>query len=165
MTDKKEMSAAERGALANIPASALADMVKVGSADPMADRAAYAIATGGPCGMIPADYSRQATSNRPNPPASATPGWQAEIPLQPQPGIDLIDRMVENATARERAQAQQPDMWQVAAMMMQSMVQQNQILLQIVSKLQDQAAEKAEAKDSGADTTAATDKPKAKGKS
>src|SRR6516162_7105445 len=108
MTDiKKEMSSAEREALANIPASALADMVKVGSADPMADRAAYAIATGGPCGKIPADYSRQATS-RPNPPASATPGWQAEIPLQPQPGIDLIDRMVENATARERAQAQQP---------------------------------------------------------
>jgi hypothetical protein len=149
MTDiKKEMSSAEREALANIPASALADMVKVGSADPMADRAAYAIATGGPCGKIPADYSRQATS-RPNPPASATPGWQAEIPLQPQPGIDLIDRMVENATARERAQAQQPDMMTqmmaACTTMMQMQSQTIQALAAFVSCMEDQKPKKAPA--------------------
>ena len=53
MTDiKKEMSSAEREALANIPASALADMVKVGSADPMADRAAYASPLAGRVGRF-----------------------------------------------------------------------------------------------------------------
>jgi hypothetical protein len=160
MSDKKQMSAAERGARANIPASALRDMTAI-NYNAMADLKAYGFATGGPCGAIPRNPAVETAA----PPPQTTSGWQAERPLQPQPGIDLIDRMVENATARERAQAQQPDMWQVAAIMMQSMVQQNQILLQIVSKLQDQADEKAEAKDSAADATAATDKPRAKGKS
>jgi hypothetical protein len=86
--------------------------------------------------------------------------WQTERPLRPPAGIDWVDKICLAADARERAQAQQPDMWQVATMVMQSMVQQNQILLQIVSKL----AEKAETEDSAADATAVTDK-KVKGKS
>jgi hypothetical protein len=54
--------------------------------NPMADIRAYAFATGGPAPLVP----RNETS--PPPPAN-TSGWQAERGLQPQPGIDLIDRM------------------------------------------------------------------------
>ena len=52
----------------------------------------------------PQDSNRQdRQASPPNPPGSGT-GWQSQRELGPQPGIDLIDRMVVNAEAQERQQ-------------------------------------------------------------
>jgi hypothetical protein len=52
MTDIKQMSAAEAMARRDIHGSTLNDMAKI-EFDPMADRAAYNIAAGGPTSAIP----------------------------------------------------------------------------------------------------------------
>jgi hypothetical protein len=131
MPDKKEMSAAEREARAHIPGSALADMIKV-DYDPRADLKAYGFATGGPCGAIPRDPGVETAA----PPPQNTSGWQAERPLQPQPGIDLIDRMCINADQRERQQAAAPDtmtqMMAACTTMMQMQSQTIQALTALV---------------------------------
>jgi hypothetical protein len=102
------------------------------SFNPMEDARAFAMTTAGPSSMSP-----RVETAAPAPPANTT-GWQVQHGLGPQPGIDLIDRMVENATARERAQAQQPDVMQALMMMQQ---QQNQIiaaLAALVARMEDQ---------------------------
>ena len=140
MTDKKEMSAAEREARANIPASALRDMTAI-NYNAMDDLRAYSFATGGPCGAIPRNPAVETAA----PPPQNTSGWQAERPLQPQPGIDLIDRMCINADQRERAQAQRPDFMQAAMMMMQMQTQTLAALAALVSRMEDQKPKKAPA--------------------
>ena len=141
MSDKKQMSAAERGARANIPASALRDMTAI-NYNAMDDLRAYSFATGGPCGAIPRGPAVETAA----PPPQNTSGWQAERPLQPQPGIDLIDRMCINADQRERAQAQRPDFMQAAMMMMQMQTQTLAALAALVSRMEDQKPKKASAR-------------------
>jgi hypothetical protein len=85
--------------------------------NPMEDARAFNMTTSGPSSMSP-----RGETAAPAPPANTT-GWQAQHGLGPQPGIDLIDRMVENATARERAQAQQPDVMQWMVTMQQQQAQ------------------------------------------
>jgi hypothetical protein len=144
MTDKKEISAAEREARANIPASALRDMTAI-NYNPMADLKAYGFATGGPCGAIPRNPAVETAA----PPPQNTNGWQAEHPLQPQPGIDLIDRMCINADQRERQQAAAPDtmmqMMTACATMMQMQTQTLAALAALVSRMEDQKPKKAPA--------------------
>jgi hypothetical protein len=101
----------------------------------MEDRAAFNMTTSGPSPMTPKDYSASQV-NQPNVPGSGT-GWQAERGLGPQPGIDLIDRMVENATARERAQAHQPDLMQALMTMSQQQTQIIAALAALVSRMED----------------------------
>jgi hypothetical protein len=95
----------------------------------MEDARAFNMTTSGPSPMTP-----RSETAAPNPPAN-TSGWQAERALGPQPGIDLIDRMVENATARERVAAQQPDA-------MQQMLQSSMVTQQLMAKLIDILANK-----------------------
>jgi hypothetical protein len=144
MTDKKEMSTAEREARANIPASALRDMTAI-NYNAMDDLRAYSFATGGPCGAIPRDPAVETAA----PPPQNTSGWQAERPLQPQPGIDLIDRMCINADQRERQQAAAPDtmtqMMTVCATMMQMQTQTLAAVAALVSRMEDQKPKKARA--------------------
>jgi hypothetical protein len=142
---KKEMSAAEREARAHIPASALADMIKV-DYDARADLKAYGFATGGPCSAIPRNPAVETAA----PPPQNTSGWQAERPLQPQPGIDLIDRMVENATARERAQAQRPDMMTQMMAACTTMMQMQSQTIQALAALVLLEDDKPKAKPKGA---------------
>ena len=80
----------------------------------MADRA-FNFSTGGPRSQLPKDPTIE------TPPR---PGGQAERPLGPQPGIDLIDQMCVNADRRERQQAMQPDLLQAATTMLQVQSQQ-----------------------------------------
>jgi hypothetical protein len=134
---KKEMSAAERGARANIPASALRDMTAI-NYDPMADRAAYNIATSGPTSAIPKDHRQSA----PVAPVNTSGNVR---PLGPQPGIDLIDRMCINADQRERAQGQQPNLMQAVMTMMQMQTQTLAALAALVSRMEDQKPKKAPA--------------------
>jgi hypothetical protein len=124
------MSAAERGAIANIPASALADMVQ-GRLQPLADLRAYSIASGGPTGTIPRNTTEPASAA---PPPANTSGWQAERPLQPPPGIALIDAMCVAADQRERQQAMRPDFMEAAMMMLQVQSQQIVALAALVLK-------------------------------
>ena len=144
MTDKKEMSAAEREARANIPASALRDMTAI-NYNAMDDLRAYSFATGGPCGAIPRNPAVETAA----PPPQNTSGWQAERPLQPQPGIDLIDRMCINADQRERQQAAAPDtmtqMMACCTTMMQMQTQTLAALAALVSRMEDQKPKKAPA--------------------
>jgi hypothetical protein len=116
------------------------DMAKV-PFDPNAERAAANFSTGGPRGMIP----RATTATPSAPPQGNRSGWQAERPLQPQPGIDLIDRMVTAADQRERQQAQRPDIMQAAMMMLQIQSQQIAALAALVLK-EDKAKAKAKPK-------------------
>jgi hypothetical protein len=93
--------------------------------------------------MAPQDFSRQVS--QPNPPSS---GWQAEIPLGPQPGIDRIDQMCANADAQERRRQAQPAdierMVTVMAGMMQIQTQTLQALA--VLMLRDDDKPKAKSK-------------------
>jgi hypothetical protein len=114
--------------------------------DPNAERAAFNATANGPRPMSPPQDSKVSP---PNPPGSGT-GWQAERGLQPQPGIDLIDRICINADQRERAQAQQPDLMQV---LLQQQEQQTKILALLAQILTNKEAAKA-----------SPDQPKAKGK-
>jgi hypothetical protein len=55
--------------------------------------------------------------------------WQTEHPLQPPPGIALVDAICISADQRERQQAQAPDMMQqMMAVMTKQMEMQSQIL-------------------------------------
>jgi hypothetical protein len=107
------------------------DMAKV-PYNPMQERAAFNFSTGGPCSSLP-KVSR-AGNSAVDPPAPSAPssGWQAERELGPQPGIDLIDRMVTAADQRERQQTQGPDLMQAAMMMMQLQSQQIAALAALV---------------------------------
>ena len=127
MTDapKKEMSAAERGARANIPASALRDMTAI-NYNPMADREAYNIAASGPTSAIPKDHRQSA----PAAPVSTSGNVR---PLSPPPGIALIDRLVAQTEAQERAKAQQPDFTQMMMVMTKQMEMQSQMLTALVA--------------------------------
>jgi hypothetical protein len=125
MTDapKKEMSAAERGARANIPASALRDMTAI-NYNPMADREAYNIAASGPTSAIPKDHRQSA----PVAPVSTSGNVR---PLGPMPGVDWVDKICIAADQRERAQAQQPDF---TAMLMTMQNTQN-LMMQALAAL------------------------------
>jgi hypothetical protein len=129
MADKKEMSAAERGARANIPASALRDMTAIKYGDPMQDRAAFNIATSGPTSAIPKDH-RQSS---PAAPVSTSGNIR---PLGPPPGSELIDKICIAADQRERQQAAQPDMMaQMMAVMLKQSEMQSQMLAALVALL------------------------------
>jgi hypothetical protein len=104
------------------------DMARI-PCDPMQDRAAFNFSTGGPCSSLPRNPTVEAS-----PPARETSGWQAERPLGPQPGIDLIGRMVANADQQERQQAQRPDLMQAAMLMMQLQSQQIAALAALVMR-------------------------------
>ena len=117
---------------ANPPPDWVEDWVKVKGPDSH-DAAAYRSNIWGPSSMTPKDFGQPVSA--PNPPSSGS-GWQVQRELGPQPGIDLIDRMVENATARERAQAQQPAdlerMMTVMAGMLQMQSQTLQALAAVI---------------------------------
>jgi hypothetical protein len=60
--------------------------------------------------------------------------WQTERPLQPPPGIDLVDRICIAADQRERAQAQQPDLMQFMIKMTEQQTKILALLAQILTK-------------------------------
>ena len=95
--------------------------------DPNAERAAFNATTNGPRSMTPRDTTAPAPA-----PAPPSTGWQAERGLGPQPGIDLIDRIVIAADQRERQQAQRPDFMETAMMMLQIQSQQIAALAALV---------------------------------
>jgi hypothetical protein len=64
-----------------------------------AEREGQRFVASGPAPMMPPQDSNRVS----NPPGSGS-GWQHQAELGPQPGIDLIDRMVINAEAQERKQ-------------------------------------------------------------
>jgi hypothetical protein len=97
--------------------------------DPNAERAAANFSTGGPTGMIP----RTTTAPAPASPAN-TSGWQNQRPLGPQPGIDLIDRIVTAADQRERHEAQRPDFMEAAMQMLTMQSQQIAALAALVMR-------------------------------
>jgi hypothetical protein len=144
MTDdtSKQMSAAEREARANIPASALRDMTAI-DYNPMADRAAFNIATSGPTSAIPKDYGQ------PAPVAPVNTSGNVR-PLGPMPGIDLVDRICIAADQRERAQAAQAtDFTQMMAVMTKQMEMHSQMLtalVALVARMDDKAKPKPEGK-------------------
>jgi hypothetical protein len=89
--------------------------------DPMQDRAAYNIATSGPTNAIPRDPAKTS--------ASVRGGQQAAIPIQPPPGVELIDKICIAADQRERAQAAQgTDFTQLMTVMTKQMEMQSQML-------------------------------------
>jgi hypothetical protein len=98
--------------------------------NPMQDRAAFNFSAGGPCAAIPRDPIKVT----PAAPATNSSGWQRPVELGPQPGIDLIDRMVTAADARERQQAQQPDLMQTMMQMLTMQSQQIAMLAAMVLK-------------------------------
>jgi hypothetical protein len=71
--------------------------------------------------------------------------WQADHPLQPPPGIDLIDKIAVAFDQRERRQAQRPDFMETAMMMLQIQSQQIAALAALVLK-DDKAKPKAKPK-------------------
>jgi hypothetical protein len=90
---------AARAARANIHPSTLNEMAKVASYNPMEDVGAARFTTGGPCGAIPDDHSKQqAPRNVP----SGT-GWQHEVPLSNPPGTAICDRLMDAQDAKDRA--------------------------------------------------------------
>jgi hypothetical protein len=90
--------------------------------NPMEDARAFNMTTSGPSPMTPRGETAASA-----PPANTT-GWQAERGLGPQPGIDLIDRMVIAADRRERQQAQRPDSERMMEIMVKMMEMQSQTL-------------------------------------
>jgi hypothetical protein len=128
MTDKKEMSAAEREARANIPASALRDMTAI-NYNAMADLKAYGFATGGPCGAIP----RNPTVETASPPQANTSGWQHEVPIAPSHHVAACDRLMDAAEAQERRQAQQPADFERMMTAMAGMLQMQSQTLQALA--------------------------------
>jgi hypothetical protein len=107
--------------------------------NPMQDRAAFNFSTGGPCAAIPRDPVKvteaESTTN--------SSGWQRPVELGPQPGIDLIDRMVTAADQRERRQAQQPDVMQT---MMQMLTMQSRQIATLAALVMRKDKSKAKAK-------------------
>jgi hypothetical protein len=97
--------------------------------------------------MIPQDLSR-AVDNRPSPPVSATPGWQAEIPLQANHHVAACDRLMDAAEAQERRQQAQPvDFEQMMTVMAKMMEMQSQTLQAVAAlMLKDNKPKKSEAK-------------------
>jgi hypothetical protein len=60
--------------------------------------------------------------------------WQADRPLRPPPGIDLIDAICISADQRERQQAAAPErMEQMMAVMTKQMEMQSQILASLAA--------------------------------
>jgi hypothetical protein len=94
--------------------------------DPMEDRAAFNIATSGPTSAIPKDHRQSA----PAAPVSTSGNVR---PLSPPPGIALIDRLVAQTEAQERAKAQQPDFTQMMMVMTKQMEMQSQMLTALVA--------------------------------
>jgi hypothetical protein len=60
--------------------------------------------------------------------------WQIDRPLQPPPGIDLVDKIAVAFDQRERQQAQRPDFMEAAMMMLQAQSQQIAALAALVLK-------------------------------
>jgi hypothetical protein len=109
MADKKEMSAAELGARANIPASTLREMERVAPYDARADLRAYGFATGGPVGMLPQDPDR-ARPVQPAPAAATSVNAEPDIERHPLAHVDAVDRLVRRPrrTSAARTQALRP---------------------------------------------------------
>jgi len=107
--------------------------------DPLTEARAHNFAVTGPSPAIPRTRpADQVSETRPAPNAS---GWQAERPLQPQPGIDLIDRMCVTADQRERQQAQAPDtMTQMVAACTAMLQMQTQTIALLAQHLLNQPA-------------------------
>ena len=126
MTEKKEITAAELGARANIPGSTLRDMAAV-DFNPTSELAATRFVSSGPQPMIPQDFCR-GVDNRSNPPTSATPGWQAEIPLQPNHHVAACDRLMDAQDLKDKAAAQPSDFERMAAAMTAMMQMQSTTL-------------------------------------
>jgi hypothetical protein len=104
------------------------DMAKL-DYNPMADRAAYNIATSGPTSALP----REARVSTP-PRSSSSVGK----PIQPPPGIDWVDKICIAADQRERAQAAAPDMMAQMAqamMMMMMMMQQQSTMIALLAQI------------------------------
>jgi hypothetical protein len=60
--------------------------------------------------------------------------WQSDRPLQPPPGIDLVDKICLAADQRERQQAQPPDFMEAAMQMLTMQSQQIAALAALVLK-------------------------------
>jgi hypothetical protein len=60
--------------------------------------------------------------------------WQTDRPLQPPPGIDLVDKICLAADQRERQQAMRPDFMESAMMMLQIQSQQIAALAALVMR-------------------------------
>jgi hypothetical protein len=115
------------------------DMAKIPFSG-MAEREGQRFVASGPAPMIPPkDSNRQASP--PNPPGSGT-GWQSQRELGPQPGIDLIDRMVVNAEAQERQQRAPRDsmILEIVVHLLASQTNDIKSLVQRVDKLEQQQA-------------------------
>ena len=107
MSDKKEMTAAELGARANIHGSTLRDMAAI-DFNPMSERAAYNFSVGGPTGMLP---QSEPPANRPAAQpaqAAATVPSEPDIERHPLTHVDAVDRLVAQTEAHERQQQAQP---------------------------------------------------------
>jgi len=96
---------------------------------PMVERAAFAIATGGPVGMIPRAPGQQASA----PPRTST--GNRETPIASPPGINLVDAICVAADQREWAQAAAPDMMAQMAQVMTMVMQQQSQMLQALALL------------------------------
>jgi hypothetical protein len=138
MADKKEMSAAELGARANIHGSTLRDMAAV-DFNPMQERAAYNFSTGGPSGMLP---QSEPPANRPAAqPAqvAATVLTEPDIERHPLAHVDQVDRLVMQTEMQERRQSAfgagiTPEVQQ----MMLMLAQQQQQIAKLTELLHDQ---------------------------
>ena len=111
--------------------------------NPNAERAAFNATTNGPTSAIPKDHGQPA----PAVPVSTSGNVR---PLQPPPGINLIDAICVAADQRERQQAQAPDMLaQAMTMMMQQQSTMLALLAQIVTNLESGTAKSAKPKAGG----------------
>jgi hypothetical protein len=87
----------------SMPASTLRDMVNC-IPDYRDDAMRDSRTPRSPVSMIPEKVS--GATERQGLPQSSTPGWQAEVPLGPQPGINHVDALCEEDDRRERATLQ-----------------------------------------------------------
>jgi hypothetical protein len=138
---------AERMARANIPASALRDMERVGSYNVMEDIAAARFTTGGPAPAIPEDRSKQI--QRANPPGDGS-GWRADGPFghnnqHPTPGVAQSDRIADAFAAQDRAELQQKLAPQTSSTLEQQLLvitKQLEVLMLLRERNEQQAAAK-----------------------
>jgi hypothetical protein len=136
MTDKvkKEMTAAERGARANIDPRTLRDMVQAAPYHAMADLRAYGFAHS-PCGMIPREPTVEPAPARP-PASGFTEFVNPQAPAHPTPGVALLDRQLEAEAAREQTQAQTTSPSEKLLEVAQAVLQQQGEILKLVTAVE-----------------------------
>jgi hypothetical protein len=133
MSDKKEMSTAERGARANIDPATLRDMVQIAPYDARSDLAAFRFSHS-PCGIIPRESTIEAAP-APRPAASAfVPFVNPDNPKHPVSGVDLLDRQMAAEADREAKAAAAPSTTEKMLEVMQGVLQQQSEILKLVAE-------------------------------